>query len=281
MSVINLSWDADGIIDSYNIYRSESAFDQNSLPVALATGVTSKEYSDAAILPNKTYYYMISSKKAGIEKFSELVGVQSRVVVYQDINWYAPVTPAEFLSDFAITDSGKRYTLNPPRSGGYYKASSNEVRNATNGKYYAELKVLRSTGNFNGDTAIGVAKSNVDHVRNTSGTLNPGTGGRYQFRVQSGYIQVSGNDGTTPSWVNLTPGGFALNDIIGLSIEDDSGSTIVKLYKNGSLLGNISTIPSLIDLRIHITRWLSSSNHVFELLYPSEILYPQPGFQAW
>lgn len=282
MSVINLSWDSDGIIDDYAIYRSNAPFNESTLPAPLAIGVTSKSYADFSVVDGLKYYYMVSSNKNGISKYSLLIQCEARIVVYQDVNWYAPVTPTASLSDFSITENGKLYTLNPPVSGGYCKASSDKVRNASNGKYYVELVVIRSTGGLNNvDTSIGLAKSTVDHYKSTGGTYNPGTGGRYQFRVSSGYIQVSGNNGSAPSWSNLAAGGFVTGDVIGLSIEDSAGSTLIKLYKNGTYIGVISTIPSLIDLRVHTTRWLGSSNYVFEVRFPNEILYPQPGFQAW
>lgn len=281
MSVINLSWDSDGIVDDYTIYRSNIPFDESTLPAPLATGVASKSYTDISVVDGLKYYYMVSSNKNGISKYSLLIQCDARIVIYQDVNWYAPVTPTTSLSHFSITENGKLYTLNPPMSGGYYKASSDKVRNASTGKYYAELVVVRSTGGFDGNTAIGFAKSAVDHEKSTGGTYNPGTGGRYQFKVLSGYIQVSGNDGSAPAWSNLAAGGFAVGDVVGLSIEEFSGSTLVKLYKNGTYIGIISTIPSLIDLRVHTTRWLGSSNHVFEVRFPNEILYPQSGFQAW
>ena len=39
MKKINLKWDADGIIDSYSVYRSETRINSNSLPVPLVTGL--------------------------------------------------------------------------------------------------------------------------------------------------------------------------------------------------------------------------------------------------
>lgn len=100
MSSINLMWIADGNIDSYNIYRSTSPMNIASLPPALATGVTTKSYSDASIIPGTVYYYRVSSIKFGIEK------VSSEISVLAGIAW----TPSNLTNAAKIwvdTDSNK------------------------------------------------------------------------------------------------------------------------------------------------------------------------------
>ena len=42
MKKINLKWDADGAIESYSVYRSESRINLNSLPVPLVIGLKEK-----------------------------------------------------------------------------------------------------------------------------------------------------------------------------------------------------------------------------------------------
>lgn len=77
MSSVNLTWDADGNIDSYNIYRSEATMDVNSLPAPLATGITAKSYSDTTAISGKDYYYRVASVKNEVEKISSEIKVAS------------------------------------------------------------------------------------------------------------------------------------------------------------------------------------------------------------
>ena len=44
MKKINLKWDADGIIDSYSVYRSETRINSSSSPSPLATGLQRRSY---------------------------------------------------------------------------------------------------------------------------------------------------------------------------------------------------------------------------------------------
>ncbi len=70
MSSINLTWSADGTIDSYNVYRSTSPMNPASLPAPLATGVAIKSYNDASISLGNLYYYRVGSVRNGTEKVS-------------------------------------------------------------------------------------------------------------------------------------------------------------------------------------------------------------------
>ncbi|MHA3063080.1 LamG-like jellyroll fold domain-containing protein [Acinetobacter sp. ANC 4641] len=70
MSSINLAWSADGNIDSYTIYRSESPIDINNLPVPIASGVTSKSYSDTTVVTGVNYFYRVASISLQASKIS-------------------------------------------------------------------------------------------------------------------------------------------------------------------------------------------------------------------
>lgn len=93
MSSVNLNWDADGQIDSYNIYRSEYFIDTVSLPVALATGITAKSYSDATATQGKTYCYRVESVKNGVKKISantpiDTVLSANELLIFADVASY-------------------------------------------------------------------------------------------------------------------------------------------------------------------------------------------------
>lgn len=80
MSSINLSWDADGTIDSYTIYRSESPMSVESLPAPLAENVLDKTYSDTTVVTGTTYYYRVASVANGAAKVSDEVMIKAQAV---------------------------------------------------------------------------------------------------------------------------------------------------------------------------------------------------------
>ena len=61
MKKINLKWDADGAIESYSVYRSETRINSNSLPVPLVTGLKEKTYEDSyeGSSPRLHLYYFL------------------------------------------------------------------------------------------------------------------------------------------------------------------------------------------------------------------------------
>ena len=78
MKKINLKWDADGIIDSYSVYRSETRINSSSSPSPLATGLQRRSYEgDAPIL-----YYKISSIVGRVEKKSSEIIVNLHSSTY-------------------------------------------------------------------------------------------------------------------------------------------------------------------------------------------------------
>lgn len=78
MSSVNLSWDADGTIDFYTIYRSESPMSVESLPAPLAENVLDKTYSDITVVDGITYYYRVASVRGGVAKVSDEVMVKAQ-----------------------------------------------------------------------------------------------------------------------------------------------------------------------------------------------------------
>ena len=71
MKDINLTWKADGNIDSYTIYRSEDeSIDVNNLPPPLIAGVTVKGYTDNYVGDATSIHYRIASVKGDRKKIS-------------------------------------------------------------------------------------------------------------------------------------------------------------------------------------------------------------------
>lgn len=77
MSSVNLTWAADGNIDSYNIYRSTSPMNIASLPAPLATGITTKSYSDTTAANGTKYYYRVASVAGSTNKISSEISVST------------------------------------------------------------------------------------------------------------------------------------------------------------------------------------------------------------
>jgi len=86
MSSVNLTWDADGNIDSYNIYRSTSPMNIASLPAPLATGITTKSYSDTTVAVDNLYYYRVSSIKNSIEKVSNEFIIETGDLYFNNVD---------------------------------------------------------------------------------------------------------------------------------------------------------------------------------------------------
>ena len=69
---INLTWKADGIIDSYTIYRAEDeSLDVNNLPPPLIEGVIVKGYTDNYVGDATSIHYRIASGRGERSKISE------------------------------------------------------------------------------------------------------------------------------------------------------------------------------------------------------------------
>lgn len=77
MSNITLTWDADGSIESFSIYRAEQSMDSSNLPTPIATGIKDKIYVDSDVIEDKTYFYRVASIKGGQQKLSDEISVTS------------------------------------------------------------------------------------------------------------------------------------------------------------------------------------------------------------
>lgn len=76
MKQVNITWKADGNIDSYTIYRVNEPFPASPLPLPTAEGITTKSYIDELPLDlYSKYYYRIESVRGNERKISELLEV--------------------------------------------------------------------------------------------------------------------------------------------------------------------------------------------------------------
>lgn len=97
MGTINLQWAADGIIDSYSIYRDTAPINPESLPEVLATGVLVKNYQDTAVVDGVTYYYRVASVSNSTTKISDEVSVKAEA---GDEHWNDVIALLHFNENF-------------------------------------------------------------------------------------------------------------------------------------------------------------------------------------
>ena len=72
---ITLTWDADGSIESFSVYRAEQTIDTSNLPTPIATEIKDKTYIDHDVIEDKTYFYRVASVKGGQQKISDEISI--------------------------------------------------------------------------------------------------------------------------------------------------------------------------------------------------------------
>lgn len=163
MSRIFVTWDQNSNYDSFDIYRSTSPIDQNSLPTPLASGITNTYYSDTTVVSGQTYFYRIKTNLGVSSVISDEFSIKAeqienpspfnhdKVKIYMSTN--TPTTTAGWQKvnldskDFdtnAIWDSvGKRIK---PKKAGYYSCNARVRFSSPTG--YMALAMGRNGENY-------------------------------------------------------------------------------------------------------------------------------------
>lgn len=102
MSNITLTWDSDGSIESFSVYRAEQTIDTNNLPAPIATGITDKTYIDRDVIDDKTYFYRVASNKVSQQKVSDEVSLAA--------NQTAPIL-VDYVASFYTTAQSQTRNL--------------------------------------------------------------------------------------------------------------------------------------------------------------------------
>ena len=71
MSTLTLSWNANGSIESFSVFKGTAPLDPNNLPKAIATGLTEKQFVDTDVIDGVTYYYRVASIAGKQQKLSD------------------------------------------------------------------------------------------------------------------------------------------------------------------------------------------------------------------
>lgn len=111
MSSVNLTWEADGNIDSYNIYRSTSPMNIASLPAPLATGITTKSYSDTTVAVDNLYYYRVGSIKNSIEKVSNEFVIETGDLYFNNVDLLIFADSKTLPTSTILDSSSKQRTI--------------------------------------------------------------------------------------------------------------------------------------------------------------------------
>lgn len=115
MSNINLTWDVDGVPESFNVYRSTSPISIDNMPPPIATEVSDNTYVDEAIVEGVTYFYRVASLKGETYKVSAEISVSAEAgdEYFESVNFliFADGTSIVDSSDNSKTVSNTSVTL--------------------------------------------------------------------------------------------------------------------------------------------------------------------------
>lgn len=109
MKKIKLVWSADGVIDSYIVYRSLETISIDNLPEPLETNILNKEFIDTSVAEGSKYYYRIASKRKTIEKISEEIVIE----VPKEVDLEVPmiVKTSSNVNEVSLNITGALFTV--------------------------------------------------------------------------------------------------------------------------------------------------------------------------
>ncbi|NDI33805.1 DNRLRE domain-containing protein [Chengkuizengella sediminis] len=172
---VQLNWDVNTGVDSYNIKRSEVSGGPYSI---ISSGVTTSSYTDTNVNNGTTYYYVVSAVNGSGESANsnEVVATPEAVITvpeaptnlngitgdsFVDLSWNAANNADSYIVKRATTSSGPYSTVASNVSGTTYSDSS--VTNGTT--YYYVVSAVNIAGESGNSNEISVtpegAPSNV------------------------------------------------------------------------------------------------------------------------
>ncbi len=77
MAGIRLEWAQFGDFDSFDVLRSNSPMDVNSLPSPIATNLPTMYHVDTTVVDDATYYYRVVAWRDGVSKVSEEIQLKA------------------------------------------------------------------------------------------------------------------------------------------------------------------------------------------------------------
>ncbi|UIZ56289.1 discoidin domain-containing protein [Acinetobacter sp. SCLZS86] len=129
MAGISLEWAQFGDFDSFDVLRSNSPMNVNSLPSPIATNLSTMYYVDTTVVAGATYYYRVVAWRDGVSKVSGEIGVQAKSNIYRYYRIYITANTGEFDGysemqeiELAVTAGGDDITTpsTPAKQSSYY-----------------------------------------------------------------------------------------------------------------------------------------------------------------
>lgn len=108
MAGIRLEWAQFGDFDSFDVLRSNSPMNVNSLPSPITTNLPTMYYVDTTVVEGATYYYRVVAWRDGVSKVSSEI---KSVVQASDPYWSNVVSLMHFDNNL-IDETGKTWTAN-------------------------------------------------------------------------------------------------------------------------------------------------------------------------
>lgn len=299
---LEIQWDnSNPVFESVRIYKSATAFTANNLPALLTeiTDIGVSSYDDLDVELNETWFYMLSTKLAVAEAFTECF----EVLIVDDVKNTLAIQPAFFVpslwvsgwnpdsGDFKVWKSGITDTVSS--SANSMKIYAAPYRKVSDGSFYYELvctKVVNNAGStittYPVDNMFGLMQNGATVNINSNGSNFNNEGyGRYILRNNQPNIQGAGGNLTTlSSWTSKVSGKqFQINDVIGIGIRASGSNTLIEIWINGVYQGVMFTIAGTsIELRPLIIFTLEN-NYVkaTHYKYPRTLSYLPEGYQSW
>lgn len=265
---INLSWEADGSIEYFNIYRDIISMNINALPEVFAT-TTSNAYADINIIDDQKYFYIVESVRNGLSKISDQISCVASFGVDQFNAFVSDGSTSEVVLSLNNTVCTIPKNNDAPR--GWFKSKFNKPRAASNGSFYFEVKVLIA-----GSFALGIANESTDTGTWSGGSDNAGDGGRIQI-FASGQVR---KDGTYKSFTSP----LKVEDRVGIGLSSTIGSpsqATMGVYINDIFIGNAYTdLIASQKYEPHFCFYLNSVNESVAIKVVEKVKIPN-GFQVW
>lgn len=264
MSSVNLKWDADGVIDYYSVYRSESVIDVNNLPEPIATNILVKNYSDTTVEAGKNYHYIVSSTLSSSTKLSEVIQVSTTSIAAGVwVSAFSENTPSVLGNSFnkagtqdALWDENFGKTSNFAVSG-YSNAGRSEELGVINKSVYGLNFHLYGRLSYN-------AADNIQFLLEFKNTANTTI-----FAIEmypSGYLSVGLKYGPNPASLmdGATTGEYPFVD--GLLAFTDIGATYTPYNSSNnnsafSFPFDCASVASIVVTKNRVQRYFADDNY--------------------
>lgn len=230
---VDFSYSITGGFDSVNYYRSELPMNPASLPVATATGITAKNYSDSTVTEGKDYCIRFESVKGVDKKLSSEISIDTSInevdlLIVADATSFPSTTIVDYSKNMrAITRFGDTKIINTHA----LLYSNGTIYFDGNGDYLSSTVTQLNTLDFTLEVRV-----SMNHPSSNSFSRI------FQFGSEAtGYLSLFRNDATNPAGYtlhtrisgNVSTSLIILNASSQYSIKNDVFAHVCVMRKNG------------------------------------------------